>query len=66
LRLTRIYHERHPVLFPLAIALAIGAPFLGLGLAGWAGVLVGLALSGMGFLAGLRGITKVREEIKRS
>jgi hypothetical protein len=66
LRLTRNYYERHPVLFPLAIALATGAPFVGLWLAGWPGVLVGLVLSAVCFLAGLQGITKVREEIERS
>jgi hypothetical protein len=64
LRLTREFYERHPVLFPLALALTFGAPFLGLVLAGWAGVLVGLVLSGLCFLAGLRGMTKVRQEIE--
>jgi hypothetical protein len=66
LRLTSEFNEWHPVLLPVAVALTVGAPFLGLVLAGWPGVLVGLVLSGLCFLAGLLGITKVRKEVERS
>ena len=58
---TREYYKKHKLLFPMALALTIGAPFIGLFLAGWSGVVISLPLSALCFWIGLRGITKVRE-----
>jgi predicted RNA-binding Zn-ribbon protein involved in translation (DUF1610 family) len=55
------YYERHRLLLPLVIIVTIGSPFLGLVLAGWAGVLAGLIVSCVTFILGLRAVTKVRE-----
>jgi hypothetical protein len=57
---TREYWEKHPVLLPVVLAIVLGSPFLGLVLAGWAGVLVGLAISVVGFVVGLFAVTRVR------
>ena len=57
----REYYEKHPVLLPGVIGITIGAPFLGLLLAGWVGVAAGIAIGGITFLLGLRAMTKVRE-----
>lgn len=57
----REYYERHRVLLPVVIGLTLGAPFLGLVLFEWVGVLVGLMASAITFLLGLRAVTKVRE-----
>ena len=57
---TREYWEKHPVLLPLVLAIVVGSPFLGLVLAGWSGVLVGLFVSVVGFALGLFAVTKVR------
>lgn len=54
-------YERHPVLLPIVIAITLASPFLGLVLAGWVGVLVGLGVGVITFLLGLRAVTKVRE-----
>lgn len=60
----REYYERHPVLLPIAVVLTIGAPFLGRSSRACQ-VLVGLALSAVSFLAGLRGMTRGRREVER-
>jgi hypothetical protein len=60
-QLVHEYRERHPVLFPLVLAITIGSPFLGLVLAGWLGVVVGLAIAILTFFLGLSAVTKVRE-----
>ena len=54
-------YEKHPVLLPVVITITLGAPFLGLVVAGWAGVAVGLFVGLLTFLLGLRAVTKVRE-----
>lgn len=59
-------YEKHPVLLPIVIAITLASPFLGLIVAGWVGVIVGLAMSIMTFLLGLRAVTKVREIRKGS
>lgn len=55
------YYERHKILFPLLLAITITAPFLGLVLAGWLGIVAGLLISLATLYLGLRAITKVRE-----
>ena len=55
------YYERHPILLPLVLAITVGSPFLGLVLAGWLGVVVGLVIGVVAFILGLRAVTKVRE-----
>ena len=55
------YYERHPILLPLVILITVGSPFLGLVLAGWLGVVVGLVIGVVAFILGLRAVTKVRE-----
>jgi hypothetical protein len=57
----RRYVERHPVWFPVSIALAVGSPFLGLAVVGWPGVVVGLALAGVGIWIGDRTVTRYQE-----
>lgn len=59
-RHTREYWEKHPVLLPLVIIIVLGSPFLGLLLAGWVGVVVGIAVSVMGFVVGLYAVTRVK------
>ena len=61
---TREYYERHPVLLPVVIGITLGSPFLGLVIAGWSGVFVGLIVALLAFLLGLRAVTKVREVTK--
>jgi len=58
---THEYYERHPILLPLVLAISIGSPFLGLILAGWIGVVVGLVIAVVTFILGLRAVTNVRE-----
>jgi hypothetical protein len=58
---TREWYEKHPVLLPIVIAITVASPFLGLLLAGWIGVAVGLGIGVVTFLLGLRAVTKVRE-----
>jgi hypothetical protein len=55
------YYERHPILLLIVFAITIGSPFLGLVLAGWVGVIVGLVIGLFAFVLGLRAVTKVRE-----
>jgi len=54
-------YEKHPVLLPIVITITLGAPFLGLVVAGWPGVAVGLVVGALTFLLGLRAVTKVRQ-----
>lgn len=56
-----MYYEKHKVLLPVVVGITLGSPFLGLVLAGWSGVVVGLAIGLLAFLLGLRAVTKVRE-----
>ena len=53
-----------PTALPVVVAIVFGSSFLGLFLAGWAGVDVGLVVSIAGFVLGLRAITRVREITK--
>lgn len=55
------YWEHHPVFLTVALILTFGSPFLGLVLAGWVGVGVGLVVAAASFFLGLRGVTKVRQ-----
>ena len=57
----REYYEKHPIILSTLIAITVGAPLLGLILAGWTGVTVALIVSVVSFFLGLRAITKVRE-----
>ncbi|WP_147094498.1 hypothetical protein [Nitrosococcus oceani] len=57
----REFYEKHPLAWATVIAITIGAPFLGLFLAGWAGVIAGLALGGIAYWIGPIAVTKVRE-----
>jgi hypothetical protein len=57
----REHYEKHHVLLPLVIGITVGSPFLGLLLAGWVGVGVGLLIGITTFILGLRAVTKVRE-----
>jgi hypothetical protein len=55
----RKYWKTHPVLLSIVLAVVLGSPFLGLVLAGWPGVTVGLVVSVAGFVAGLFAVTRV-------
>lgn len=55
------YFERHKILLPLVLVITIAAPFLGLVMAGWPGVVGGLVIGIATFFLGLRAVTKVRE-----
>jgi hypothetical protein len=55
------YYERHKVLLPFVLVITVASPFLGLVLAGWPGIVVGLVIGLATFLLGLRAVTKVRE-----
>jgi hypothetical protein len=57
----REYYDKHPVPLTLVLLITFGSPFLGLFLGGLAGVLIGLGVSVVSFLLGLRAVTKVRE-----
>jgi hypothetical protein len=57
----REYYDKHPVPLTLVIVITFGSPFLGLVLAGWAGVIIGLVVSVISFFLGFRAVTKVRE-----
>ncbi len=57
----REYYERHPVLLPVVLLITFGSPFLGLFIAGGAGVVVGIAVGATAFFLGLKAVTKVRE-----
>jgi hypothetical protein len=57
----REYYEKHPLILSTVIAITVGAPFLGLVFAGWAGVTVGLVVGVATFFLGPRAVTRVRE-----
>ena len=61
---TKAYFRRHSVLLACVIFITFGAPFIGLFLAGIAGVLVGLLFSAISFLLGLKAVTRVIEREK--
>lgn len=58
---TREYWEKRPLPLLGVIILTIGSPFLGLVLADWVGVVVGLVISVAAFSGGIFAITRVRE-----
>jgi hypothetical protein len=58
---TREHWEKHPLPLVGVIVLTIGSPFLGLFLAGWLGVVVGLVISIAALAGGVFAITRVRE-----
>ncbi len=61
---TKIYFKRSPVPLTCVIVITFGAPFIGLFLAGIAGVVIGLFFSAISFLLGLKAVTKVIEHEK--
>ena len=58
---TREHWEKRPLPLLVIIVLTIGSPFLGLVLAGWVGVVVGLVIGIAAFAGGIFAITRVRE-----
>jgi hypothetical protein len=61
LKHVREYYEKHQVLLAVVTIVTVGSPFLGLVLAGWIGVAVGLLIDLTAFVVGFRAVTKVRE-----
>ncbi len=57
----REYYERHWILLSIVLAVTVGSPFLGLFLAGWPGVVVGLIIAVITYFLGPQAVTKVRE-----
>ncbi len=57
----REFYEKQPWALATVIAITLCAPFLGLVLVGWIGVLVGLVLGALSYWIGPLAITKVRE-----
>jgi hypothetical protein len=53
--------ERHPLYLALTFILVVGAPFLGLWVSGWLGVVIGLLISIVCFVVGLKALTRVKE-----
>lgn len=58
---TREYWEKRPLPLLAVVGITIGSPFLGLFVAGWIGVAVGLVVGVAAFVGGLFAITRVRE-----
>ncbi len=58
----RDHWERRPLALGVALAFTIGPPFLGLVLAGWPGVLVGLVFGVLAAVVGALALTRVREK----
>ena len=58
---TREFWERRTAPLAATIALTVGSPFLGLLVAGWPGVVVGLIVGVVAFAVGLVALTKVRD-----
>src|SRR6478735_649275 len=50
---THVYLEKHKLLYPAVIFITLTSPFIGLFLAGWVGVIVGLIVSVASFLLSL-------------
>ncbi len=57
----REYWENRPWPFFLMVLLTLGSPFLGLFLAGWIGVVLGLTFGILATAVGLFAVTRVRE-----
>ena len=57
----REFYEKKPLARVAVIAITLGAPFLGLILVGWAGVIAGLVLGAVAYWIGPFASTKVRE-----
>jgi len=57
----REYYQKNPKVLAIVIAITVLAPFLGLFLVGWAGVVAGLVLGGIAYLIGPRASTKIIE-----
>lgn len=57
----REFYEKKPLALASVLAITFGAPFLGLVLVGWLGVVVGLALGGLAYWIGPSALTRVRE-----
>ena len=58
---THEFYEKHKIFLPVVIGISLVSPFLGLVLAGWWGVIVGLLIGIATFFLGLLAVTKVRE-----
>lgn len=63
---TRMFYEKNPIAFAVAIGITVGAPFLGFIFDKWEGVIVGLMLGAVAFMIGLFAVTKVRETERSS
>lgn len=57
----REFYEKMPLALAAVIGITFGAPFLGLVLVGWVGVIIGLVLGIVSYFVGPYAITKVRE-----
>lgn len=57
----RQYWERRPFLLTAVLFITLGAPFLGLLLAGGRGVVAGLILSLLSLMLGFFAVTRVRD-----
>lgn len=57
----REFYEKKPLALAVVIAITVGAPFLGLVLVGWLGVIIGLMLGVAAYWIGPFAIMKVRE-----
>lgn len=57
----REFYEKKPLALAAVIGITFSAPFLGLVLVGWVGVIIGLALGAAAYWIGPFAITKVRE-----
>lgn len=53
--------QKRPGVLAVVITIAVASPFLGLVLAGWVGVVVGLVLSGIAYFIGPLALTKIIE-----
>jgi len=62
--LVREYRERHPGWFAANVVLVGGSPFVGLWIAGWWGVAVGLALGLLGTWVSGKAYIRVREKTR--
>jgi hypothetical protein len=51
--------RRHPVSFALNLIVTFGSPFLGFALAGWSGVVGGLFLALVSWVAGERASSRI-------
>ncbi len=57
----REFYEKNLLAFIAVVVITFGAPFLGLLLVGWAGVVAGLVLGGAAYWVGPFAVTKIRE-----